>query len=244
MKIKYHDNTIEPQYVDGKLADNWNPDGDYGTKEYAGVHFRIKCPTYNGTIGGYGFSNEESKNAFTNEKLKVFESIGWTCSRPDNRGWCMEVTKGKADLYLHPQDFSGIVLKRDIKEIAEALQKNETFELRWVDVYDTVYDITDEDYDKYLETRRDDARKLLFAGSQTTRTNNYCWRDPLVDSVGKKIQLPRIGCRNIYDVNIGAKNFINKCIDEMIKEGYLIGGEKYIRSCNKTEMKKLKLKEL
>ena len=240
MKIKYHDNTIEPQYVDGKLADNWNPDGDYGTKEYASVYFRVECHAYN----GYCFSSEEDFNAFCNEKWKVFESIGWKCDRPDERGICMEVVKDKANLYLHPQSFSVIVLKRDVKEIAEALQKNNTFELNWVDIYETVYDITDEDYDKYLETRRDDARKLLFAKSHTTRTYNYRIRDYVIESVGKRIQLPRIGCRSVYDVNIGAKNFINKCIDEMIKEGYLIGGEKYIRSCNKTEMKKLKLKEL
>ena len=46
-------------------------------------------------------------------------------------------------------------MKNDIKEIAEALEKRESFYLRYVDLYETVYDITDQEYEEIL-TRKDE----------------------------------------------------------------------------------------
>ena len=243
MKIKYHDNFKEPKYVDHKLVDNWDPDGDYKEDEYTSVHFRIETYDFDDPHGI--FKTTKGKEDFDKEKIDVFKSLGWHIK---SEAYCMDVVNGNETLYLHPQDFSGIVLKRNVKKIAEALKKNNTFEIRWVDIYDTVYDITDEEYEKYLETRRDYTRKILFLGGKTKRTNKYYFKSSLVDPIARQIRLPRIGCRSVYDPNKGAIDFVNKCIYEMVKEGYLVEAKddryEYIRSRNKTEMKKLKLKEL
>lgn len=237
--IKYHDNNGDKRFEvtpgTHEYADNWDPDAEYGANEYVSVHFRIECPTFSGMYGN--FANDAERDTFTADKFQVFRSIGW------NGDDCMEVTKGKARLYLHPQDFSGIVLKREVKQIAEALENNATFTIRWVDIYETVYDITDEEYSEYLVKKTEETWTLLFENCKTPRRNKYFYRYSIAEGIAKRIQLPRIGCRSVYDVNKGALEFVQKCIDDMVQQQYLFlvqeNGYDYIRTPNKGELKQM-----
>ena len=245
--IRYHDNKNGRQYGDDhKLTNNWNPDVDYADNEYINAHFRIECPALNGKYGT--FNDETNRAAFNKEKRKVFESIGWQMSKDDLNGACMEVIKDKQRLYLHPQDFSGNVLKRDVKQIAEALEDNKTFTIRWVDLYETVYDISNEEYEKYLNGKRDEVRKYLFNNCMTNRRNKFKYGYEVKRHIAAKIQLPRIGCRSVYAPNKEAIDFVERMIDEMVNEGYLIqvmqDGTYYLRTLNKTELKQMKLKAI
>ena len=74
---------------------------------------------------------------------------------------------------MHPQQFSGEVLKNDIKEVAEALQSGTVFSLRWVDIRETVYDISDEEYHEYLHKKEENIRTDLYSNFGTTRRNKY-----------------------------------------------------------------------
>ena len=248
--IKYHDNNGDKRFEvtpgTHEYADNWNPDAEYGENEYVSVHFRIECPAFECMYGH--FKDDKGRDAFDEEKGKVFQSIGWNIDRFDDGGYCMETSKGKASLYLHPQDFSGIVLKREVKEIAEALENNATFTIRWVDIYETVYDITDEEYAEYLAKKTKETWTLLFENCKTNRRNQYRYHCEVTRKIAQQIQLPRIGCRSVYDPNKGALEFVNKCIEDMIVKGYLVtaeqNGYEYVRTLNKTELKKAKLKEI
>lgn len=245
--IKYHDNTIEPQYgADHKLLNNWNPNISYQDNEYIRVYFRIETIGFSGMNGN--FDTEDAGRKFTEEKLKVFQSIGWECEKPEYSGYCMTVIKGKQELYLHPQDFSGKVLKSDVKRIAEALENNETFSLRWVDVYDTIYEISDAEYDKYLETKREDVRKMLFESCKTKRTNQYKYTRDICNTIGSRIMLHRIEDKEFYMSNRQASGFVVAVMEDMANEGYLLLGEhngyRLVRTLNKGELKKAKLKEI
>ena len=242
--IKYHDNKNGVQYgPDGMLTNNWNPEAKYGKNDYVNVYFRIECSAFDCMYGS--FKTEEGRAEFEKEKQKVFESIGWKVDKPDNRGYCMEVSKGKQNLYLHPQNFSGEVLKREVKQIAEALADNKTFTVRWVDLYDTVYDVTDEEYEEMLKLQRDKTRELIFKNCATTRRNKFFYKDGVAYDIGKVIMLPRIGCTSCYQPTKRDMDFVSRVINEMVTEGYLVcANEKTVRSLNKTELKKAKLKEL
>ena len=244
--IKYHDNNGNKRFEvtpgTHEYADNWDPNAKYGENEYVSVHFRIECPAFRGQYGN--FANNEDNDAFTEEKLKAFQSIGWEEEKPEFNGRCMTVVKGKASLYLHPQDFSGIVLKREVKQIAEALENNATFTIRWVDIYETVYDITDEEYAEYMAKKTKETWTLLFENCKTPRRNKYFYRYNIAEGIAKRIQLPRIGCRSVYDVNKGALEFVQKCIDDMIEQQYLFAaqnknGYDCIRTPNKGELKQM-----
>lgn len=242
MSIKYHQNGIGNEYgADHTLTNNWNPDCDYGN-EYVNVHFRIETKGYD--YPSFCFT-EEDKKAFDTELVKVFTTLGWECENETYNGSCSTWTNGKSHLYLHPQDFSGEVLKNEVKQIAEALEKNNTFYLEWVDLYKTVYEISDSDYEKYLDGKKGEIRKKLFENSATTRTTKYYYAFDVARQIAGMVRLNRLGINDGRNYGSGQTiDYILKVAEEMIAEGYLKyfekNRQKYIRSLNKTEQKKQK----
>jgi hypothetical protein len=241
--IKYHQNGLGNEYgADHTLTNNWNPDSDYGN-EYTNIYFRIDASCYG--YPSFSFEEEEEK-AFYTEVRKSLQPLGWQ-SEDGTEDWhCGYIKKGKQHLYLHPQNFSGEVLKNEVKQIAEALQKHDTFYLRWIDLYDTVYDISDSEYEEYLNSKISEIRKALFDNFATTRTNKFYYVFDVCRSLADKFRLRRIGLNDGRNSGSGQTiEFIGKVIDKMIQEGLLIGSRnkegKLVRSLNKTEQKKLKL---
>ena len=242
--VKYHDNT-QPGLgygADGKLLDNWDPDRNYFT-EYANVFFRINCPLYMRGASACSFDSEADHLSFCREVEKVFVNLGWKVEVLPNGGRCMEVSKGKQRLYLHPQTFSGCVWKNEVRKIAEALFSNETFSLEWVDIYETVYDLTDYEYEQNLLRKKEEARRLILAVAQTPQRKFFKDRKEVERAVSIKIRLFRVGDRNLSHslVDEITLAFSRKLVDELIGEGLIIQeGPGYIRSANKTEMRRVK----
>lgn len=232
-KIKYHQNGIGPEYgSDHRLTDNWNPDKDYG-KEYTEVHFRIETQGY--SYPDFRFT-EENRTLFYEDLAQIFTKLGWNCDMP-------YFEKGKSYLYIHPQDISGEIMKNEVKIIAEALQKGTRYQLRWVDLYDTVYDITDIEYQKYLESREKDVRTLLFEKCKTKRKTKFFYAIDKCRQVADKIRRKRVGDYRMLRDDTQAVEFVKKIMDEMVTEGLLIreyvknGIEsEFVRSLNLTEI--------
>ena len=241
--IKYHQNGIEPEYgEDHTLTNNWNPDKDYNN-EYVNVYFRIEAKSYQ--YPSFSFTEEENL-AFYNEVKSALQPLGWEIKDNLDKWYCGYITKGKQTLYLHPQNFSGEILKNEVKQIAEALEKHKTFYLRWVDLYDTVYDITDDEYEKFLTTKDNEIRKFLFENCQTKRVNQFLCTFDVCRRIADKVRLRRLGLNDGRNGSGGQTvDYIQKNIKAMINDGFLvstiINGGMYIRSINKIEQKKLKL---
>ncbi|WP_342759449.1 hypothetical protein [Kineothrix sedimenti] len=241
--IKYHQNGIGNEYgADHTLTNNWNPETDY-ENEYVNIYFRIEA-------SGYGYPSfsfeEEDRKAFYSEVKAALQPLGWETEIDTEEWGCEYIKKGKQHLYLHPQNFSGEVLKNEVKQIAETLQKHNTFYLRWVDLYDTVYDISDSEYEEYLNGKDEEIRKALFENYGTTRTNKFYYVFDVCRSLSDKFRLRRVGLNDGRNAGTGQTiEHIGKIIDVMIQEGLLIGTGnkegKLVRSLNKTEQKKLKI---
>lgn len=239
-KIKYHQNGIGNEYgADHRLTDNWNPDLDY-ENEYVKVYFRIDTPLYDYSSG---FNTIEDRDKWNTEASNLIKSFGIL----EDSGYHVENGKEKcAYLYAHPQDISGVILKNDVKKIAEAISKMELSSIRWVDLYETVYVISDNDYEEYLDKKKDEIRKVLFKTAATTRTTKYYDAFAVARSIAGSVRLNRLGLNDGKNYGGGQTiDYILKVVDKMIEEGYLKyferDGYKYIRSLNKTEQKKLKL---
>lgn len=239
-KIKYHQNGIGDEYgVDGKLTDNWNPDQDYGN-EYVRVYFRINTPLYH---YNNGFDTEYNREKWYREISSLIKSFGIL----EDSGFTVEHSKDKqAYLYAHPQNISGVILKNDVRKIAEAISNMELSSIRWVDLYETVYVISDSEYDKYLDGKQEEIRKALFDKSATTRTTKYYNAFDVARDIAGSVRLNRLGLNDGKNYSGGQTiDYILKTADEMIEEGYLKcfmdDGIQYIRSINKTEQKKMKL---
>lgn len=241
--IKYYQNGLQPEYgEDHTLSNNWDAEKNYGG-EYAEVYFRINTPSYDFNDGW-----EDGGKEFVREEVhEVFTSLGWTLEADYHiSGSCATYKKGKAHLYMHPNNYSGEVLKNDIKVIAEAIRERKTFSLRWVDIYRTVYDLTDEEYAAYLNTRNDEIRDALFNVCSTNRRTHYRHAFSVCRVLAEKFRLSRIGENDgrYYGSGQTAEHIMN-IIMEMIDAGWLVshkeGKTLYVRSINKTEQKEKKM---
>lgn len=238
MNIKYHEYRKGNEYgADHTLTNNWNPDLDYGN-EYVKVYFNIDTPTYDYSNGW----KTEEREAWDKESSELISSLGIM----EGCGYDAEKKKC-AYLYAHPQQISGVILKNDVKKVAEAISNMELSSIRWVDLHETVYDISDSEYEEYLNGKRDKIRKELFEKSATTRINKYYAAFDVARSIANIVRLNRLGLNDGRNYGSGQTvEYILKVADEMIAEGYLKSFErdeiKYIRSLNKTEQKKSKLK--
>ena len=238
-KIKYHQNGIGQEYgPDHKLTNNWDPDKDYGDV-YSSVHFRINSKEYMTPTLGFDPSERER---FYKEVQSVLQPLDWYM--PDTNKWhdTGYVYNGKARLYLHPQDFSGVVKKNDIKKIAETLSQGETFSLEWVDLYESVYDMSDKDYLEYVKSRRGDIENHVFEIAKTKRRTYFYTISDVCTAVYRKIRLPRVADKN--DLPTGPiREYVVSVIRGMVTDGWLVGAEVnnvfHIRSINKSEQKKL-----
>ena len=240
MSIKYHQYGLGNEYgADHMLTDNWNPDMDYGN-EYVSVCFNIDTPTYDFRNGW----ETEEREAWLKEASNLIASFGIL----EDSGYKVENGKEKcAYLYAHPQQISGVILKNDVKKIAEAISNMELSSIRWVDLHETVYVISDDEYKKYLDGRKEEIRKALFEKSATTRANKYCAAFDVARHIAGMVRLNRLGLNDGKNYGSGQTiEYILNVADEMIAEGYLKyferDGVKYIRSLNKTEQKQSKLR--
>lgn len=235
MNIKYHQYGIGNEYgADHILTNNWNPDRDYGN-ELVEVYFNIDTPTYDLNCS---FNSTDDRDAWNTEAGNLIKSFGIM------EGCGYDAEKHKCTyLYAHPQQISGVVLKNDVKKIAEAISRMKLSSIRWVDLRETVYNISDSEYEEYLNGKKEKIRKELFEKSATTRTTKYYLAFDVARHIAGIVRLNRLGLNDGRNYGSGQTiEYILKAAEEMIEEGYLKSfqknGQKYIRSLNKTEQKK------
>jgi len=149
-------------------------------------------------------------------------------------------------LYLHPQNFSGEVLKNEIKTVAEALLNRTSFKLRWVDLYETVYDMTDGEYEELLKTKETDIRDVILMHCKTKRRDLFYNVTDVLYTLTKRFSVPRIGIKENQYGSMGQTSmFIQHLIEDLIEKGYLISvtspGRMLVRTINRTEQKQRKL---
>lgn len=242
MKIKYRDNMTPPAYgADGTVSDNWDRAADYGG-EYVNAHFRIHTPSYD---PGKRWE-EENIAQFDAESRAALEKLGWTVTESRHSGSCATVRKDKSHLYLHPQDFSGEVLKAEVVSIAESLAGAEAFSLQWVDLYETAYDMTDTEYFAYLDGQEKRIRAEVLKVSKTTRRTRFYRDHDIACHVAGIVRLRRVGEDDGRYGGAGkTANHIVGVIDKLIDEGLLAtavsrNGSRLIRAVSRTEQKEKK----
>ena len=243
--IKYVDNSEGYRY--GENQKKWNPERDYGN-EYVRVYFRIDAKHYQYPFGRYdGYEQDCLK--FESEVHQIFQALGWNRIPAEYVNACDEVEKGKARLYLHPQNFSGVMLKNEVKQVAEALSQAKGFKLRWVDLYETCFSMNDEEYREYLESQREVIRETLFEQFKTSRRYKFKNTLPICREIAKVIQIHRVEERMSGAVGSSQEErYIQTILEQMVEEGYLVSPTKqncnHVRSLNKTEQRALKLASL
>ena len=244
--IKFHQHGIGPEYgSDGTLTSNWDPLKDYGG-EYVDVHFRIRAPGYEYPYFSF---QDEQRCAFYGDVREILTPLGWS---PDGyageyKEWnCTYIKSGRQTLYLHPQDFSGVVMKNNVGTIATALSGGKTFSLERVDLYETVYDVTDDEYLQMLAAIEPEIRAKIYSTAHTPNKYSFVNESRLIASVCDSCAPHRVGKE--YRFCEQAFSHVTGIVNKMKAEGYIETADGYcedkplIRSTNVTDLRRHGLK--
>lgn len=182
---------------------------------YRNVHFRIEA----GYVWGEGMSENASK-AFHDEINQLFINAGWEIIPPRFSSACPDAAKGKSKLYLHPMDVSGAIDEALIDEVKQILDKGRTFTCYHVDVYEEVYDWTDEEYTVWLDERKESIKKDLLDMFRTKRRNLFVTRDyAVIQTVKEKYHVHRLDSFVGRSTNDVEWRYVQTMFDEMVQDG-------------------------
>ncbi len=183
--------------------------------EYVQAHFRILC-AYDGR---YGWPSNDSRLAFRDETAALFEEAGWTCKKSSMSGSADTVHREKESLYLHPQDFSGVIRKDTVPEIIALLRDRKTFRYVTVDLYDDYYDISDDEYLSRIEARRQEITDEILGLCTTKRRNLYVSADRVFSALEAKFRMHRVG-EKFGDLILS--NYLTELIKSLTEDGRLV----------------------
>lgn len=189
----------------------------------------------------FGFASDETRDEWYAAASKVIASFDIL----EDSGYNVENSAEKrAYLYPHPQQISGVILKNDVRKVAEAIECMSLSSIRWVDLYDTVYVLSDEAYEKYLMFKDEALKKDMFDVCQTPRITRFYDAIEISRALAMKYRLKRLGINDGRNYGSGQTiDHIMRLMQKMSEDGLLVmtspsGEETYVRSLNKTELKK------
>lgn len=195
---------------------------------YKRVYFRINTPSYYKSSYGVGFENQEESNNFDRVAINIFLKDKWKIKEKRNNGSCTTIVKDKQELYLHPQSFSGIVLEQNIPNIEQLLKKeNDMFKFECTDIYDDIFDISDEEYINILESKKQEIENCIINIFKTKRKNLYILSTyTSLNKVLNKYRIKRldsyIGVYSDSDIDI---KWIKNIFDNLVKQNKIVSAE-------------------
>ncbi|MDD4779206.1 MAG: hypothetical protein PHT02_01190 [Tissierellia bacterium] len=216
-------------------------------KTYKHVYFRINTPMYYKAKYGVGFANNEDKDLFNKLVTEIFIKDGWEVKKERvTSSSCPTVIKDKQELYLHPQSLSGVIEENNIIHIENLINNSDIFKFEITDIYEDVFDLSDEDYIEILKSKRAEIEVDLLETFKTKRSNLYITN--LWTAINRVLDKYRIKRLSHYIGVISSDNidvqFMYRIVENLRKSGKIItaetrNGEGY-RTANKKEMKELK----
>ena len=187
--------------------------------EYREVYFRIRSSYRYDS----GWPDKGVEHAFRDETRTLFQSAGWELhpAREDSSSSDI-VTKGQQDLYLHPMNFSGVIQTDEIPRLQALFEGVQTFQCQGVDCYERYWELTDAEYLKQLEARRDEIIEAILERYQTKRKNLYV-TGPAELSIAKQFSVHRL-CDKDGKNNL-ANRYVGELVERLIREGRLVTAE-------------------
>lgn len=189
---------------------------------------------------GEGLAPDKTERFF-DEITKMFLDAGWTLKEARHSASCPTVQYGKSCLYLHPMEASGPVEDGLRDQIKVILSKGSTFTPSGVDIYEEIFDVSDNDYYDYLDANTFEIMDKLKEGFTTKRKDQYIsCPGAVVERVKEKYHIPRLGGmltgRSGSDIEW---KFVSDLFNDMVAHGEFvvaeIDGRKYFRTKKKGE---------
>jgi hypothetical protein len=137
--------------------------------KYSDTYFRIEGNGYDAR----SMWPDAIRASFDEEVKSIFTVQGWIISESDINGAAASATKGRCNLYLHPQNFSGVCENSEREKLFEAFKNATTFRCSRVDVYQEIHDMSDAQLTALLESKKETIEAELLEDFTTKRRNLY-----------------------------------------------------------------------
>jgi hypothetical protein len=190
---------------------------------YKHVYFRINSNNYYQQKEQEGLKDMEVTEAFHVDATNIFLNDGWEIKQKGYNCHCTTVTKDKQELYLHPNSFSGVVKKDNISHIENLIKNSNILTHRNTDIYDDVFDLTDEEYINILQSKRPEIEKDILEAYKTKRKDLYKTNYSCLEAVFKKYQIRRIKhYTSSYSSSDIDYKYIESVFQNLIKENKIL----------------------
>lgn len=190
---------------------NINYPGLNSDKEYVNMYFKIEVKS---TI---------EENEYYERMCKLFESIGWDKYKNHDTDNALEVIKGKQHLWITEITIGGLIFRNDINKLYELLDSDDMINMYGTEICASIYDITDQEYTKYLDEQKDTIKSRTLLMCQPSKKSKFYNADDIIMNVSDEFMLMRLsadGSRN-YDWDF-IKSYMNNIVDSMIQEKLLV----------------------
>lgn len=189
---------------------------------YREVYFRVRAEGYVvDPACGTSWASESAEKAFIAESRRLFQNAGWTLTMGYS-GICDTVTKGKQELYLHPQSFSGVIAEDEVQILKDLMEVATSFRCYHVDFYEEYLDVSDEEYLELLESKRDEICDVILNYCRSKHATMYL-TGPLAIDIAERVAPRRIG--DSGTPNKSAVQFVGGLIAQMVRQGQLVTAE-------------------
>ena len=115
--------------------------------------------------------------------------------------------------------FSGEILEDEITETQVLLKLATSFEHYHTDIYEEYVEMSDDEYQAILASRKDEIVNALLSACRTKRRNLYVTGD-IVNRVAKQFSIRRICDRDKYGSN--ANLFAGELFDKLVSDGRIL----------------------
>ena len=205
--------------------------------DYFKVSYSIRTPSYyRPEDNGLGFRSEAESMAFHADCERIFRNGGWEIEH----GYAVN---GKSSLYLHPQQFLGIVHAELADAVPELIAQATLFQFQQngKQIIEEIYDITADQQREYIAAKRPEIEAELFNAFRTSQRKLYhdpgsllWWNIEL--PIGRKYGLPALD----EQVNNTAGHYVSEVFASLITSGQIIqktiNGKQVYRTVMKCEL--------
>ena len=188
---------------------------------YQHIHFYIKSGYVWGD--GWGGCSREHAHSFNHEIQQIFADAGWEIQQGRMSGSAPSAIKGKSKLYLHPMEASGPLHIDLIPEVESILSGGTTFKYNGKKIFEVLSDMTDDEYQKYLEGRHDGIEREILWRFRTSRKNLFITdKDGKLGQVRKMVRIARLTCylgRSSSDLEW---RYVDKVFASLVEDGRIV----------------------
>ena len=182
---------------------------------YRDIHFSIQGDYE----WGRGYSSDAAADVFHEEAARLFAEAGWQIQTGNRSGICDTAVRGKEELYLHPMQFSGIILESSVPEIERILKQSQSF--RYCGIYrgQEYVEMGDAEYREHLESRRGEIEAAILEHFKTKRKNLFRVGDHS-EAIARPFLIHRMETRESCGKDLSVL-YVRERIEEMVADGRL-----------------------